>query len=265
LERSAAKAHGKDRFRALAKLTQEVDGEPRIVSDPPLVVPLADLVAGGGEAVDELEPRIRALFRGYRRSLPDDRRVLLERYRYGDLARKVVGIGSVGTSCWLLLMLGRDVSDPLFLQIKDAQASALEPLLGRSSFATNGRRVVEGQRLMQAAGDIFLGWTHIADDVDGGPHDCYVRQLWDWKSSVDVETILPRGLAAYAVACGWTLARAHARSGDRIAIGAYLGKGDTFDHAVCEFAVAYADLNERDHEALRGAVAERRIHAVEET
>jgi hypothetical protein len=137
---------------------------------------------------------------------------------------------------------------------KDAQASALEPLLGRSSFATNGQRVVEGQRLMQAAGDIFLGWTH----------DFYVRQLWDWKSSVDVETILPRGLAAYAVACGWTLARAHARTGDRIAIGAYLGKGDTFDHAVSELAVAYADLNERDHDALRRAVADHRIPGVEE-
>jgi uncharacterized protein (DUF2252 family) len=262
VQRSAAKAYGRDRFRALAKLTHEVDGEPRIVSDPPLIVPLADLVDRGDDG-DGLGSRIHALFRSYRRSLPDHPRALLERFRSADLARKVVGVGSVGTSCWLLLMLGRDERDPLFLQVKEAQPSVLEPLLGQSSLATHGQRVVVGQRLMQAASDIFLGWIHNDDEVDAGARDFYVRQLWDWKSSVDVETILPRGLAAYATACGWTLARAHARSGDRIAIGAYLGKSDRFDHAVSEFAIAYADLNERDHQALVKAVTDGRITAVE--
>jgi uncharacterized protein (DUF2252 family) len=260
---SAAKALRNDRMRALAKLTHEVDGQPRIVSDPPLIVPLAELVDGEDEQ-DGLESRIRALYRSYRRARPDDRRALLERFRYVDLARKVVGVGSVGTRCWLLLMVGRDEHDPLFLQIKEAQASVLEPLLGRSFTAAHGRRVVEGQRLMQAVSDIFLGWVHTEHELDGTARDFYVRQLWDWKSSVDVETILPRGLAVYAVACGWTLARAHARSGDRIAIGAYLGKSDRFDHAVAEFAAAYADLNERDHRALVQAVADGRITAVEE-
>jgi uncharacterized protein (DUF2252 family) len=263
LQRSEAKAQRNDRMRALARLTYEVGEEPRFVSDPPLIVPLADLLDRGDEA-DGLESRIRALFRSYLRTLPDDRRSLLERFRYVDLARKVVGIGSVGTRCWLLLMLGRDEHDPLFLQIKEAEASVLEPLLGRSSFGAQGRRVVEGQRLMQAASDIFLGWVHTKEALDGGAYDFYVRQLWDWKSSVDVETILPHGLALYAIACGWTLARAHARSGDRIAIDAYLGKSDSFDHAVAEFAAAYADLNEHDHRALVQAAADGRITAVEE-
>jgi uncharacterized protein (DUF2252 family) len=260
---SDAKALKNDHMRALAKLTHEVEGQPMIVSDPPLVVPLAELVDGGDEQ-DGLESRIRALYRGYQGALPDDRRALLERFHYVDLARKVVGVGSVGTRCWLLLMLGRDERDPLFLQIKEAEASVLEPLLGRSPFTAHGRRVVEGQRLMQAVSDIFLGWVHTEHELPGGGRDFYVRQLWDWKSSIDVETILPVGLAAYAVACGWTLARAHARSGDRIAIAAYLGKSDRFDHAVAEFATAYADLNERDHRALVQAVADRRITAVEE-
>jgi uncharacterized protein (DUF2252 family) len=250
-------------MRALAKLTHKVDGQPMILSDPPLVVPLAELVDSGDEQ-DSLESRIHALYRGYRRALPGDRRVLLERFHYVDLARKVVGVGSVGTRCWLMLMLGRDERDPLFLQIKEAEASVLEPLLGRSSFAAHGRRVVEGQRLMQAVSDIFLGWVHTEHELPGGGRDFYVRQLWDWKSSIEVGTILPRGLAVYAVACGWTLARAHARSGDRIAIGAYLGKSDRFGHAVAEFANAYADLNEHDHRALVQAVADSRITAVEE-
>jgi uncharacterized protein (DUF2252 family) len=263
VRRSEVKALRNDHMRALAKLTHEVDGQPRFVSDPPLIVALEDLVDVGDE-LDGLESGIRALYRSYRRALPDDRRALLERFRYVDLARRVVGVGSVGTRCWLLLMLGRDEQDPLFLQIKEAEASVLEPLLGRSSFAGHGQRVVAGQRLMQAASDIFLGWVHTEHEVDGGARDFYVRQLWDWKSSVDVETILPRGLAMYAVACGWTLARAHARSGDRIAIGAYLGKSDRFDHAVAEFAAAYANLNERDHQALVEAVADHRITALEE-
>jgi uncharacterized protein (DUF2252 family) len=262
VQRSEAKARAKDRMRALAKLTHEIDGVPKIVSEPPLIVPLSELVAGGSEP-DDLESDVRGLFESYRRSLPDDRRVLLERYTYADLARKVVGIGSVGTRSWLLLMVGRDNSDPLFLQIKEAQASVLEPVLGPSEFTDPGRRVVEGQRLMQAASDIFLGWIHGADEIDGGVRDFYVRQLWDWKSSVDAETILPRGLSAYARACGWTLARAHARSGDPIAIGAYLGRSAKFDHAIAEFAAAYADRNEQDHRALVQAVAHGTITAVD--
>jgi Uncharacterized protein conserved in bacteria (DUF2252) len=147
----------------------------------------------------------------------------------------------------MMLLLGRDSGDPLFLQFKEANESVLEPLLSRSEFRNRGQRIVEGQRLMQATSDIFLGWLHNDEGLDAKPHDYYVRQLWDWKSSVRLEAILPNGLLAYARACGWTLARAHARSGDRIAIASYLGKGDTFDRAVADFAEAYADLNERDH------------------
>jgi uncharacterized protein (DUF2252 family) len=259
LRESEAKGYEHDRMRALAKLTSSVDGEARFVSDPPLIVPLREL----DDRPDEinLESMLRTLFRGYRRTLPADRRVLIERFRYADLARKVVGIGSVGTSCWVMLLLGRDDKDPLFLQIKEAQASVLDPLVGRSPFATNGQRVVEGQRLMQAASDIFLGWIHSDEELGGGAQDFYVRQLWDWKTSIDVETILPRGLVGYAAACGWTLARAHARSGDRIAIAAYLGSSDRFDRAVAEFAASYADLNERDHRRLAQAVAAGRVAA----
>jgi uncharacterized protein (DUF2252 family) len=234
----------------------------RLVSDPPLIVPLRELVGDGDDPV-ELESELRAAFRRYRRTLPRDLGALLDGFRSVDLARKVVGVGSVGTRCWVLLLLGRDERDPLFLQIKEADASVLEPLLGRSRFANHGRRVVEGQRLMQAASDIFLGWVRTEGTLDGELRDFYVRQLWDWKSSVDIETILPHGLAAYAVACGWTLARAHARSGDRIAIAAYLGKSDRFDHAIAAFAAAYADLNEKDHQALVDAVGSGRVRASE--
>ena len=174
-----------------------------------------------------------------------------------------MGVGSVGTRCWVLLLLGRDEHDPLFLQMKEAEASVLEPLLGASGLASHGQRIVEGQRLMQAASDIFLGWVHSEQDIDGSSRDFYVRQLRDWKLSVDLETILPRGLAHYAAACGWTLARAHARTGDRIAIAAYLGGSDTFDRAVAEFAARYADLNEQDHRALGRAVAEGKVTALE--
>jgi uncharacterized protein (DUF2252 family) len=257
VRRGAAKARLNDGRRALASLTREVDGEPRIVSEPPLIVPLSEL------ADDSTEAYLRAAFRSYRHSLPSDRRVLLERFRYVDLARKVVGVGSVGTRCWIVLMLGRDERDPLFLQIKEAEASVLEPLLGPSGVASHGQRVVEGQRLMQAASDIFLGWVHADAELDGAPRDFYVRQLRDWKVSVDVETILPAGLSYYARACGWTLARAHARSGDRIAIAAYLGSGDVFDRAVAEFASAYAELNERDHHALTQAVAAGKVAALQ--
>ena len=259
---AAAKAQTRDRMRALVKLTEEVDGEPRFISDPPLIVPLRELSGGEDDPV-ELESQIRMTIRRYGRTLPHDLRALLEGFRSVDLARKVVGVGSVGTRCWVLLLLGRDQHDPLFLQINEAEASVLEPLLGRSRFANHGRRVVEGQRLMQAASDIFLGWIRTKETLDGELRDFYVRQFWDWKSSVDIETILPRGLDAYAVACGWTLARAHARSGDRIAIAAYLGKSDSFDRAIAAFAAAYADLNERDHEALVEAVRAGRVTATE--
>jgi uncharacterized protein (DUF2252 family) len=257
LKRAVVKARSNDGRRALATLTYEVEGELRIVSEPPLIVPLAELVE------DDVEATVHAVFRGYRRSLPGDRRVLLERFRYVDLARKVVGVGSVGTRCWVLLMLGRDEHDPLFLQIKEAEASVLEPLVGASGLASHARRVVEGQRLMQASSDIFLGWVHAERELDGAPHDFYVRQLRDWKVSVDLEAILPRGLSFYAAACGWTLARAHARSGDRIAIAAYLGTGDRFDCAVAEFAAAYGDLNEQDHRALVQAVANGEVTALD--
>jgi uncharacterized protein (DUF2252 family) len=247
LHQSIQKAQSNDGRRALATLTR--DG--RFVSDPPLVVPLPD----GGESA------IRAAYRSYRRSLLPDRRVLLERFRYGDVARKVVGVGSVGMRCWAMLLFGRDESDPLFLQMKEAEASVLEPLLGPSALANHGERVVDGQRLMQASSDIFLGWVRA--EIEGTTRDFYVRQLRDWKASLELETILPNGLAYYGSACGWTLARAHARSGDRIALASYLGTGANFDQAVAAFATAYADLNERDHAALRQAVADGRVTAVE--
>ena len=260
-DKAAAKGRSKDSMKAFAKLTRIVDGKPQIVSDPPLIVPVQELAAG--VAGRDVEEEIRGLLRVYRGSLQYDRRVLLEGYRYVDLARKVVGVGSVGTRAWIALLLGRDDSDPLFLQVKEAQASVLEPHLGRSEFRNHGRRVVEGQRLMQAASDIFLGWLHNPKGIDGVARDFYVRQLWDWKTSVDLEAILPRGLELYGQACGWTLARAHARSGDRIAIASYLGKGDVFDRAVADFAIAYADLNERDYAALREAVKTGQIKAQE--
>jgi uncharacterized protein (DUF2252 family) len=256
LQRSEARAFGRDRMRALAKLTRSVDGEPKLVSDPPLLVPLEELDGSAPDAA-----RLQELFGRYRETLRPDRRVLLDRFEPVDLARKVVGVGSVGTRCWLLFLLGRDETDPLFLQIKEAQASVLEPLLGESTFPTHARRIVEGQRLMQAASDIFLGWVHSDEGLDGDARDFYVRQLWDWKISVDLGAMTPRGLVAYADVCGWTLARAHARSGDRIAIASYLGAGDQFDRAVASFAAAYADVNERDHRALVEAVAEGRMAA----
>jgi uncharacterized protein (DUF2252 family) len=259
-EHSVARAQANDGKRALASLTHRVGGELRFVSEPPLIVPLRELF--DNDQADDLEAQIRSIYRVYRHSLPHDRRTLLERFRYVDLARKVVGVGSVGTRCWMMLMLGRDENDPLLLQIKEAEPSVLEPLLGGSRFANHGQRVVEGQRLMQATSDIFLGWSHAAEGFDG-PRDYYVRQLRDWKSSVDLQSILPSGLAAYAKACGWTLARAHARSGDRIALAAYLGGSDRFDRAVARFASSYADLSERDHQSLVRAVSDGRITAVE--
>jgi uncharacterized protein (DUF2252 family) len=253
------KARAKDSLRAFAKLTHEVDGQPRIVSDPPLIVPIEELVpAGAGRRPEE---EIRRLLRSYRETLPDDRRHLLDGYEPVHFARKVVGVGSVGTDAWIVLLLGRDARDPLFLQVKEAQRSALEPFVAPSAYPTAGRRVVEGQRLMQAASDILLGWLRAARGVDGRRRDYYVRQLWDAKASVPVDGLPAGELAAYAGVCGWTLARAHARSGDRSAIAAYLGGGDRFDRALAGFAEAYADQNERDHAALVEAVKRGRIAA----
>ena len=184
-------------------------------------------------------------------------------FRYVDLAMKVVGVGSVGTRCWIVLLLGRDDSDPLFLQVKEAGQSVLEPWLGKSKFANSGQRVVEGQRLMQASSDIFLGWIRNKQGLDGKQRDFYVRQLWDWKASVDLDVIRPRGLELYAQACGWMLARAHARSGDRIAIASYLGKADVFDRAIADFAEGYADLNERDYKTVADAARSGKIKAKE--
>ena len=255
-EKNIAKARSKDRLRAFGKLTEEVDGEPRIRSDPPVVVPIHELFdAEHHRAVDEA---LHAAIRSYRATLTGDRRKLLERFRYVDAARKVVGVGSVGTRAWIMLLLGRDNADPLFLQFKEAEASVLEPFLGSSKYRQHGQRVVEGQRLMQAAGDVMLGWVRTSD-VDGVERDYYVRQLWDAKGSALIETMNPTALAYYAGVCGRTLARAHARAGDSVAIGAYLGRGDRFDRALAAFAEAYADQNERDYEAVVEAAGSGRI------
>jgi len=257
-ERGIAKARTKDSVRAMEKLTEVVDGELRFVSQPPLIVPIEDLVPPGLAA--DLEAALREVIVSYRSTLPGDRQHLLDGYEFRRIARKVVGVGSVGTRAWVILMTGRDDEDPLFLQAKEADASVLEPYAGASHFRNHGRRVVEGQRMMQAAGDIFLGWC-VVNGLDGRDRDFYVRQLWDWKRSVEVENLSPAGLQAYANVCGWTLARAHARSGDRIAIAAYLGGGDNFDRAVCHFAEAYADQSERDHAALVEAIDSGRLES----
>ncbi len=251
LDRAEAKARRKDRLRALAKLTHEVDGEPRLISDPPLIVPIDELAPEADAR--ELHTGIRDLIREYRTTLSGELRDLVEQYRYVDLARKVVGVGSVGTRAWVVLMLGRDSDDPLFLQVKEAQPSVLEPFAGRSHYRNHGRRVVEGQRLMQAASDITLGWIR-SPGLDGVARDFYIRQLWDSKWSAEVETMDATGLELYAKACGWTLARAHARSGDEIEMASYLGSGDSFDRAIARFSAAYADQNERDHAALLAAI-----------
>jgi uncharacterized protein (DUF2252 family) len=255
--RGTAKAQTRDSMKAFAKLTHEVDGQRRIVSEPPLLVPVEELMPEGDAR--NVTEEIRQLVRVYRRSLQRDRRELLEEFRFVHIARKVVGVGSVGTRCWIVLMLGRDDQDPLLLQCKEAGPSVLEPMLGKAKFSNHGQRVVEGQRLMQAASDIFLGWVRTKAGLDGQPRDFYIRQLWDWKTSADLEAILPTGLVIYAQICGWTLARAHARSGDRIAIASYLGRNDTFDRALAEFAEAYADQNERDYQLLADAAASGRI------
>jgi uncharacterized protein (DUF2252 family) len=258
-ERGVAKAQAKDRMRAFSKLTCEVDGELRIVSDPPLIVPIEKLAKDEAGDVD-VKALVLEVFADYRDSLDLDRRALLDGYRFVDAAFKVVGVGSVGTRAWIVLLMGRDQRDPLFLQVKEAQQSVLEPYTAPSRFDHQGERVVQGQRLMQAASDILLGWVR-AKGIDGKRRDFYVRQLWDWKGSVRVETMDQRALTAYGQICGMTLAHAHARGGDRIAIGGYLGKGDTFDRAFAEFAEAYADQNERDYASLQEAVREGKVEA----
>ena len=259
-EADIAKVRTKDSMDAFEKLTHVVDGEPRIISDPPLIVPIDELIPTEAER-DAFETEIRGLIRGYRRTLETDRRHLIEEFRYADMARKVVGVGSVGTRAWIMLFLGKDDQDPLFLQVKEAQQSVLEQFVGKSAYNNCGQRVVAGQRLMQATSDIFLGWQHVAAGLDGQPRDFYVRQLKDWKGSFAFEAAIPPGAAAYGRACGWTLARAHARSGDRIAISSYLGKSDVFDQAIATFAETYADQNERDYKALQDAVASGRVKA----
>jgi Uncharacterized protein conserved in bacteria (DUF2252) len=255
-EANLQKARTRDSLHALDKLTAVIHGERRIVALPPIVVPVEDLLPDA--SADELLRRMQALLAGYSQSLPPDRRHLLAQYRLVHMARKVVGVGSVGTRAWILLLLGRDDSDPLFLQAKEAQASVLEDYVGASEYKQHGQRVVAGQRTMQASGDIFLG-THRTRGIDGQDRDFYVRQLRDWKGSAVVEDMRPSGMAAYASICGWTLARAHARSGDRIAIGAYLGSSDRFEGALADFAETYADRNEADFRLMEQAVRDGRV------
>ncbi|MDO8212169.1 DUF2252 domain-containing protein [Conexibacter sp. CPCC 206217] len=250
-QRNIAKARSKDSVRALAKLTEFVDGDYRIRSDPPVVVPTRELF--GPEQHGQLDEIVHAMLQHYRSTLGNDRRRLLERFRYVDSARKVVGVGSVGTRAWIALLIGRAGTDPLFLQLKEAEASVLEPFLGASEFENHGQRVVEGQRLTQAATDITLGWLRTTGP-DGVERDYYVRQLWDAKGSALVDLMNVRALAEYAKICGQTLARAHARAGDAAPIAHYMGRGDSFDRALAVFAEAYADQNERDYEEVQAAV-----------
>jgi uncharacterized protein (DUF2252 family) len=256
-EKGLAKARTKDSMTAFSKLTQLVDGKPRIVDESPLIVPIDQLASG--QKREELFDELHQLLRAFRETLEFDRRVLLKEFDLTDFARKVVGVGSVGTRAWIALMLGRDGQDPLFLQIKEAEASVLEEFLGPSEFSNHGERVVVGQRLMQATSDIFLGWLHVSAGIDDQPRDFYGRQLKDWKGSAEIEQMVPKAMAAYGKLCGLTLARAHARSGDRIAIAAYLGNADSFDRAIVEFSKAYADQNQRDYQALATAVKSGRI------
>jgi len=262
LAKGSAKAKTRDSMQALGKLTRIVNGRPQIIADPPLVIPLSSLLPADVDS-SGIEKLVVGAIDSYKRTLAGDRRYLLDQYRYelADVARKVVGVGSVGTRCWIMLMLGKDESDPLFLQMKEAGPSVLSDFAGPSRFENQGQRVVEGQRLMQAASDAFLGWHRMNPAPDGAVRDFYIRQLRDWKLSLDTQTMAPRGLSDYGEVCGWTLARAHARSGDRIAIAAYLGTSDTFDCAIAEFAASYADQNERDFEALDEAATSGRVLA----
>jgi uncharacterized protein (DUF2252 family) len=258
-EKTLAKARTRDSMSALSKLTTAVDGSVEIVDQSPLIVPLRALV--GDANTKEWFDRLHELLRSYRQSLEYDRRVLLEQFELKDFARKVVGVGSVGTRAWIALLLGREGADPLFLQLKEAEASVLEEYVGKSKFSNHGRRVVTGQRLMQATSDIFLGWVHVPAGFDGKPRDFYGRQLKDWKGSAEIERMVSQGMQAYGQLCGWTLARAHARTGDRVALASYLGRGNAFDRAILQFSEAYADQNERDYARLVGAVKDGEIVA----
>ena len=248
------KAESKDRLKARNKLTKVVDGQLQFLSDPPLLVPVNEIYSDPADA-DLLESSIHGALDDYRQTLASDRRRLLDEYQYVDLARKVVGVGSVGTRCWVAMFLGRNENDPLFLQVKEAEASVLERFTEKSALPNHGQRVVEGQRLMQASSDIFLGWQSVIGP-DGVTRDFYMRQLWDWKASASIDTMDAEALGVYAGVCGWTLARAHARTGDEIAIGAYLGGGKDFDHAIADFSSSYADQNQVDHQALVDAIAD---------
>jgi uncharacterized protein (DUF2252 family) len=258
-EKTREKAHTRDSLQALSKLGELVDGSYRIVSQPPVIVPARDLAATFGLSPDEVVPVIHDQFRAYRATLQDDRRRLLERFQFVDAARKVVGVGSVGTRAFIVLLQGRDAQDPLFLQIKEATSSVLEAYLPKSKYRQHGERVVQGQRMMQAASDIYLGWTK---GLDTRRH-FYWRQLRDMKGSVLVEDMTPLGLTFYARTCGWTLARAHARSGDPVAMATYLGDSDAFDKSITDFSERYADQNEQDYEEFVKAIRAGRLEAVE--
>jgi uncharacterized protein (DUF2252 family) len=258
--KAMAKARTRDSMQVLKKLTTVVDGHRKFVSNPPLVVPIEELTNRG--SAQEIMDRMATILRQYRRTLSADRQHLVEQFKLVGVARKVVGVGSVGTRAWVLLLEADGGREPLFLQAKEAQRSVLADYCGASKHRNEGQRVVAGQHLMQAASDIFLGWQHVDDGLDGGSRDFYVRQLRDWKYSAEIETMVLSGLVQYAQLCGWTLARAHARSGDRFAIAGYLGKSDKFDRALVTYAESYADRNEADHAALSAAVTDGRIEAV---
>jgi uncharacterized protein (DUF2252 family) len=260
VDKVVAKARTKDSTRALEKLTTVVDGQRCIVSQPPLIVPLEELFPGLES--EYMTTRFHEMLRKYRATLPTDRKHLLEQFQIAQIARKVVGVGSVGTRCWILLLVGQRPEDVLFLQAKEAEASVLERFTKKSAYNNHGSRVVAGQRLMQASSDIFLGWQR-TDGIDGISRDYYVRQLQDWKGSVDVEDTLPVGMSAYGATCANALARAHARSGDRIAIASYLGNNPSFEKALVRFAERYADQNEKDYEAFAQACRSGRLHAEE--
>jgi len=257
--KGAAKAHTRDSHQALSKLGEQVNGSYRIISQPPVVVPLRDWPALYGASGDELDTAIRDQFRAYRETLDDDRRKLLERFEFVDAARKVVGVGSVGTRCFVVLLQGRDAGDPLFLQVKEATASVLEPYVAKSRYRQHGERVVQGQRMMQAASDIYLGW---AKGADVG-RNYYWRQLRDMKGSAIPEAMVPLALNFYAGICGWSLARAHARSGDPVAIAEYLGDSDAFDRSITDFSERYADQNEQDYTEFVNAVKSGRLEATQ--
>jgi uncharacterized protein (DUF2252 family) len=257
VEKALDKARSRDSLRAFDKLTAVVDGSRRIVADPPLIVPLRDLAPEA--AMGAFEDQLPAMLASYRRTLEPDRQALLDAFEIVDIARKVVGVGSVGTRCWIVLLTGRDADDPLFLQVKEAQRSVLADYVpDRPTYRSEGERVVAGQKSMQAASDIFLGWDQY-EGFDGIRRDFYFRQLADWKGSADIETMRARGMRAYGELCAWTLARAHARTGDRIAIASYLGEDDTFAQAIADFSAAYAEQNALDFAALAKAEHDGRI------